>query len=246
MIFNYDGLKIYYITKGKGNEDCPLIFLHGWEGSSLSFKYFFEKMGEKRFCINLDFPPFGNSSMLEKPLKVEDYANIIIKLLKSLNVEKVDIVAHSFGGRVAIYLASQTLLVNKMLLTGCAGLKKRSFLKWFKIKKFKFLSFLARRGLYDIDKLKSFGSEEYKKLNPVMKQTFTNIVNYDQKKQLCKIKCPTLLVWGSLDKETPFYFTKIFKNNIKECEVIKFEKSGHFAYLENVKLFLYILLSFFC
>ena len=39
----------------------------------------------------------------------------------------------------------------------------------------------------------------------VMKKTFSNIVNYNQIKQLKKINVSTLLVWGTLDKETPFY-----------------------------------------
>ena len=59
------------------------------------------------------------------------------------------------------------------------------------------------------------------------------------------INVPTLLVWGSLDKETPFYFTKIFKKNIKDCEVIEFKNCSHFAYLEKPDLFLKILLSYF-
>ena len=64
--------------------------------------------------------------------------------------------------------------------------------------------------------------------------------------ELCKIKAPTLLIWGNLDKETPFYFTKIFKKNIKDCEVIIFEKCGHFAFLEKPHLFLNIIKSFCC
>jgi len=79
-----------------------------------------------------------------------------------------------------------------------------------------------------------------------MKQTFKNIVNYDQTNQLSKIEVSTLLVWGTLDKETPFYFTKIFKKHIKDCEVIKFKNCSHFAYLERPALFLKILLSYFC
>ena len=74
-----------------------------------------------------------------------------------------------------------------------------------------------------------------------MKKTFINIVNYNQTSCLKEIQVPTLLIWGTLDKETPFCFTKIFKKNIKDCEVIKFKKCGHFAYLEKSGLFLKIL-----
>ncbi|MBQ3213902.1 MAG: alpha/beta hydrolase [Clostridia bacterium] len=246
MKFYYKNIKIYYKTKGKGQEDCPLLFLHGWEGSTKSFDYFFEKLSKHRFCVNVDFPPFGLSSMPKEELTLADYAEIIKKLIKNLNAKRVDIVAHSFGGRVAIFLASQTNNINKMLLTGCAGLKKRSMLKFFKVQKYRCLKFLSKINIYSKQKLLKYGSEEYKKLNPIMKKTFINIVNFNQISQLKKINVPTLLIWGTLDKETPFYFTKIFKKHIKDCEVIKFKNCSHFAYLEKPNLFLNILLSYFC
>ena len=246
MILKYKKINIFYEIKGKGQDDCPLLFLHGWEGSTLSFKYFYDKLTQKRRCITLDFPPFGKSQEPKEPFLLTDYVQIIICLLKKLKIEKIDIVAHSFGGRVAIYLSSQTKLVNKMLLTGCAGIKKRSFIKFLKVKKYKCLKFLSTINLYPKDRLKRLGSSDYKKLSPAMKQTFKNIVNYDQTNQLSKIEVSTLLVWGTLDKETPFYFTKIFKKHIKDCEVIKFKNCSHFAYLERPVLFLKILLSYFC
>lgn len=246
MNFYFKDIEIYYKTKGKGQENCPLLFLHGWEGSTKSFDYFFEKASDYRFCVNIDFPPFGLSTMPKQSLHISDYAKIIELLLVKLKVKKVDIVAHSFGGRVAIFLAAQTNLVNKMLLTGCAGLKKKSFLKFFKVQKYKCLKFLSKMHIYSKDKLCKYGSEEYKRLNPIMQQTFINVVNYNQVNQLDKIRAPTLLIWGSLDKETPFYFTKIFKKHIKDCEVVEFKNCSHFAYLEKPQLFLNILLSYFC
>lgn len=243
MIFNYNNLSIYYEDYGIKNTD-PVLFLHGWEGTSLSFKYFADNLSSKKRCINLDFPPFGNSSMPTTPQTVKDYANIVHSLLKHLNIQKINIVAHSFGGRVAIELATKTRIVKSLLLTGSAGIKKRSLKKFFKILKYKFLKFLSKLKLYNKNKLQNFGSKEFKKLNPIMKQTFINIVKYNQTKLLKQILIPTLLVWGTNDKETPFYFTKIFKKNIKDCEVIKFENCSHFAYLERPKLFLNILLSF--
>ena len=245
MIVNYKNIKIYYKIYNKQNNSFPVLFLHGWEGSIASFDYFCKKLSKTKTVFNLDFPPFGKSSSPLRPLTIEDYANIVIAILKANKIRKVDIVAHSFGGRVAIYLASTTNFVNKLLLTGCAGIRKKSFKSFFKIKKYKCLKFLSKIKMYPKHKLNEMGSEEYKKLSPVMKHTFTNVVNYDQTKQLSKIASPTLLVWGSLDKETPFYFTKIFKKNIKDCEVIEFENCSHFAYLEKPDLFLKILLSYF-
>ena len=210
MIFKFKDIDIYYEDYGIKSKE-PILFLHGWEGSHLSFKFFSDKLSSVHRCINLDFPPFENSSMPTYPLTVDDYSNMVFELLKALKIEKVNIVAHSFGGRVAINLAAKTKIVKSLLLTGCAGIKKNSVKKKIKIYNYKFLKFLTKIKIYPKSKLNNFGSPEYKKLNPIMKQTFKNIVNYNQINLLKKIEVPTLLVWGTNDQATPFYFTKIFK-----------------------------------
>lgn len=248
MIYKYKNIKVHYRVLGKQNlnKNIPILFLHGWGGSTKSFEYFAKKLSETNTCILIDFPPFGKSSEPLQPLNIFDYTLLTNNILNIFSIEKVNIVAHSFGGRVAIELNSyNSKRINKMLLTGCAGIKKKSFTKFFKILKYKFLKCLCKLKLYKKSKLSKFGSSDYKCLSNTMKITFKNIVNYNQKNKIKNIKCPTLLVWGKFDKETPFYFTKIFKKHIKDCEVICFENCSHFAYLERTNNFLAIMQSFF-
>ncbi len=244
MIYSYKKIKVYYnLFNETYRETIPILFLHGWGMNGSCFNYFCKNLPSK-MCITIDFPPFGYSKEPKTSLNLQDYTDIIVRLLKKLNLQKVDIVAHSFGGRIAIQLSSTTNYVNKLLLTGSAGIKNKSFKKFLKVKKFKFLKFLAKIRLFPYKKLNNYGSKDYKNLSPIMKETFKNIVNYDQTYLLSKISAPTLLIWGRLDKETPFYFTKIFKKHIKDCEVIAFEKCSHFAFLEKPQLFLNIIKSF--
>lgn len=244
MIFNYKNVEIYFEYTCVNVENPTILFLHGWGGSTKSFEIFRNKL-EGFNTILVDFPPFGKSGSPKGEWDVKTYANMIECLLVYVNVCKVYIVAHSFGGRVSLELASKNKnLILKMLLTGCAGIKKRSFNTKLKIIKYKFCKFLCRIKLKDYASLKNMGSEDYVLLNENMKKTFNNIVNYDQKHLLKKIKCPVLLFWGDKDKQTPFYFTKIFKRHIKDCGVIK-TKGSHFAYLENLGLFFKVLHTFF-
>lgn len=243
MILEYKKIKIYYEITNKQAKGTPILFLHGWEGSTLSFSFFANSINRK--CILVDFPPFGKSSSPQTPLYVKDYKEMVCALLKYLRIKKVFIVAHSFGGRVAIEISATTKIVKRMILTGSAGLKKKSLKKIIKQLTYKFQKFLSKINLYPILKLQKKGSSDYQKLTPQMKKTFINIVNYDQKKILNSILAPTLLVWGNLDKETPFYFTKIFKKHIKDCEVVVFNGHGHFAYIEKPQIFLKIITNFF-
>ncbi|MBO5502339.1 MAG: alpha/beta hydrolase, partial [Clostridia bacterium] len=60
------------------------------------------------------------------PWGVPEYAAQVKALLDSLAFSKINVVAHSFGGRVAIELASTyPELIEKLLITGGAGLRKQ-------------------------------------------------------------------------------------------------------------------------
>lgn len=245
MIYNFFGIEVNYIIikAEKNNDKPPILFLHGWGGEVRSFSAYAQKI-KNRDCILVDFPPFGKSGQVIFPLSTKLYAKMIVGLIKSLKIDAVSIVAHSFGGRVAIEMSKIGLNIDKMLLTGCAGIKKRSMVSCFKIVKYKVVKFLCKIHILKPEILKQFGSSDYKNLNNIMKQTFNNIISYDQTKDLKKINCPVVLFWGKNDKDTPFYFTKIFKKHIKDCGVVS-TNGGHFAYLQSPSLFLEVMFAFF-
>ncbi|MBQ3047493.1 MAG: alpha/beta hydrolase [Clostridia bacterium] len=249
MIYSFEGVDVNYQlvnfnkkTKQKGL--LPIVFLHGWS-CSLKHFMFCAKNLKNHPCVLIDFPPFGKSKPLLSVWSVKDYTRLVINLCLHLNILKANFVAHSFGGRVAIELASKTSIVNKMILTSSAGINKRRLKIKIKEIFFKFKKFLFKLKLYPQSKLQKAGSEDYKKLSPLMKQTFVKIVNYNQTNLLNKIIAPTLLFWGKQDKETPFYFTKIFKKHIKDCEVISFNNLGHFAYMQKPSTFIKVIDYFF-
>ena len=57
---------------------------------------------------------------------VKDYADGVLELMDKLNIEKATLVGHSFGGRVAIYIAAKyPEKVEKLVLVDSAGIKPR-------------------------------------------------------------------------------------------------------------------------
>lgn len=65
-----------------------------------------------------------------------------------------------------------------------------------------------------------------------MKKTFQNILKEDLKYYLSYISQETLIIWGSLDKDTPLKDGKLIKQKIKNSEIIIYPKAKHFTYLE--------------
>lgn len=239
----YKNTTINYEVSGNGKK--YILFLHGWGGSTDSFLGVIKRFEDNYTCINVDFPSFGKSEEPQTPWTVQDYALMILKLLRELNVDKVNIVCHSFGCRVAIYIAALTSIVDKLVITSGAGIKPRKSIRQrINILKYKFAKIKVKLRLQPSSVLQNYGSKDYRKLTPVMRQTFKNIVNFDQTTMLKHIKCATLLIWGKNDTQTPLYMARIMNKNIKDCALIVYN-GGHFVYLEQFNNFCVVVNKFF-
>ena len=166
---------------------------------------------------------------MDYPYSLDDYIKEVKEKLKENNIKKPHIIAHSFGARIALKLA----FFDKMVITGGAGLKpKKTLKKVIKRWLFKFLKIFLPK-----ERLKGFYSKDYNSLSPVMQKSFVKIVNEHLDGRLSKIENKTLLIYGSLDKETPLYMAKRFNKNIKNSSLFVIKGAGHFCFVEKPDLF---------
>ena len=238
-------MTINYRIRHNKNTDHFLLFLHGWGGSLDSFKGVEDVLVKNGFStINMDFPGFGHSDLPSNDFTLNDYKEIVVEILNNEKIDKVSVFGHSFGGRVAILLASETDFVDKLILIDSAGIKPRfNLIKWFKIRKYKFLKWCNKKLKTKFD-LSKFGSEDYKAIPKELKQVFNNIVNLDLTKKLKNIKAKSLIVWGERDKSTPLYMAKKINRNIQNSSLVIYKNCGHFSYIENFNEFCNLTITF--
>lgn len=253
MIFEYNGVKLYYEISGEGEQN--VLLLHGWGGSTQSWLPVARDLSAKKRVINLDFPGFGKSSEPPVPWSVTEYRDSILALLSELKIEKTELIAHSFGGRVALMLNEMNpALIARQVLTGCAGLidteTAGSGSALHALSKF-YDNGLSRKLLGDrgVDRIKNlvrshFGSADYKSASPMMRECFQRVVKQDLSSCLKSIAAPTLLIWGQNDTATPLWMGKRMEQEIADAALIVFENSGHFAYLEQYARFIAIVKQF--
>lgn len=224
MKFVYNGLPVHYYLHGRKNEK-PTLLLHGWGSSSEVFNGLVESFPEK-FFVAVDFPPFGKSSTEPCLWTIFSYASMVMSLCEHLGIHEVDILGHSFGGRIAILLSSIGCLnVHSCILVDSAGMKSKFSLKsHIKVLKYKTLKFFRKN-------VEGYGSVDYQALSPCMKGVFVNIVNTFLEPYLPKISAQTLIVWGKDDQETPLYMAKRLKRKIKNSR-LTILNGGHFVFLD--------------
>ncbi len=245
MEITIGGVACHYIQEGEGQD---VLLLHGWGGSVDSWLPVRNFLKARCRVTVLDFPGHGGSGFPpESGWSVTEYCAFTAELIERLGIAGCDLVAHSFGGRVALLLASsRPELVGRLLLTGCAGLKPRRgakyYVKTYAFKLLKRLTYLAPGGAKLRQRLSGrFGSADYRALTPGMRATFVKVVEQDLGPCLPAIRAETLLVWGRNDTATPLYMGERMEREIPGAALIVLEDAGHFAYLDQCGDFLRIL-----
>ena len=252
------GAKVDVYESGCGERS--VLLLHGWGCSAQLMESVQHALDTSMHVVSLDFPGHGRQGAAlppPQPCGVPEYMEMTAQLIRKLKLAPCDIVAHSFGARVAILLAATyPELVGRMVFTGGAGVKKPASGKLSaKTRLYKGL-----RGAMDVAEkthlfgslpekgrealVQKFGSPDYRALTPEMRKTFNKVIAQDLTEELSRIRASTLLFWGAEDTETPLWMAKVMEEKIPDAGLIVENGAGHFAYLERNPLFLRVVRSF--
>lgn len=255
MEMQISGVNMHYEIAGSGEK--RVVLLHGWGCSTKLMKPVEEHLAKDMTVMSVDFPAHGESGRPPEPWGVPEFAACLKELLQRTDFLPCSVIAHSFGGRVTIELASRdAALFERIILTGAAGVKAPSTGKASKrtttYKRLKACAELLRKtrifaGLADKwqeSLVQKYGSKDYAALDPEMRKTFVKVVNYDQTEKLGAIRNSTLLVWGDRDTETPLWMGQKMEKEIPDSALIVLEGGTHFAYLEHAGRFNAIARSF--
>lgn len=247
MLTNIDGTNVYYEIAGKGKQ---VLLLHGWGVDMSSFSPLIDFLQKDYKVIAFDFPGFGKSDPPKTTWDVGSYSAFLASFIKQTGLARTDIIAHSFGARVAIKLAvDQPDMINKLILVNGAGIKPRRTFKYH------FKTFLAKTvkiaskilGNPD-NKLKEkiyhyIGSSDFQNAGP-MRNTFIKVISENLQSSLKRIMAPTLLIWGENDKDTPIYMGKIMEKEIRDAGLVILKNAGHYSYLDQFRQFCIVINNF--
>ena len=252
MNTDIDGVGVNCRIQGEGPW---LLLLHGWGADLRCFDRIFKDLSSSFKVAALDFPGFGLSDDPPTEWGVGDYADFVAKFMDKSGIDRATVLGHSFGGRVAIKLASAPATagrIEKLVLTGSAGLLRkstfrgriRSMVRAFLRGVFRF-SGLGRLFPALKERLgRRFASRDYLAATPLMRKCLIKVVREDLAGLLPLIKAPTLLVWGADDTETPVADGFRMRSLIPGARLEVLENAGHFAFLNHPERFSELLREF--
>lgn len=95
-------IELAYARRGKG---APLVLLHGFPLDHHLWDEVTPLLQDTFDLILPDLRGFGESTTVDTPYTMDDYASDIAGLLDQLGIQKAGIVGHSMGGYVALAFA---------------------------------------------------------------------------------------------------------------------------------------------
>jgi len=218
------GLTIVHTAMGDGS---PVVFIHGlgsyipaWNKNLLPLSKHFR-------CIAIDLPGYGKSSKSLHPGTMDYYAEVVIKLMDKLGINKFNICGHSMGGVIALKLAIEfPERVDKLFLSAPGGAETYSEDEKLLVENFisterminnddkqirnnvmvNFHHFPLDAQFMISDRIAIRKAGEFPLHAEIIARSASGVINSDVPFRLSGVKSKTMIIFGDNDKMIPNRF----------------------------------------
>lgn len=252
---------VYYEEQGTGQ---PVIFLHGVWCSSRFFRPQLEKLDGQCRAIALDFRGHGRSSMTPAMHTVNQYAADLNDFINRLELKKPILVGWSMGALVMWSYMQQFGTQNTkgavLIEQGPCDFKYddhpdapiglemlRDWMQLIQTDRSSVVKTLLGLMLHKKPARDDFDwMYEEMTLAPesIASTIFFNQALADFRKTVTEFSIPTIVCWGADETLLPLEIGKKLAQQIKNAELVIFEKSGHIPQIEEPEKFNQVLTRF--
>ena len=227
-----------------GDGEPTVLALHGWQRTHRDFAPVFAPdgpiagaqdpaMGAAPTAVALDLFGFGSTPAPPEPWGSGEYASHLLPLFEQPGAlaERVVLVGHSFGGGVALHLATMVPdRIERLVLTGVPlfrgqGGRARPAMAYRVVRR------LRRMGLVGEDRLEGmrarFGSPDYRAAQGVMRPVLVRVLAETYVEQMAAVACPVDLVWGEDDGEVPLEVATRAQGLFPTARLVSLPGVGH-------------------
>ena len=260
-----DSLIIAYKEQGEGRK--TFLMVHGLGGNLTHWNNNFTK---NQHCIAIDLPSYGLSTMRNfqpKPDLLDFYAETILAFIQKKKLRNVVLIGHSMGGQIAIITALKNhKSIKKLILVSPAGFETfedseaKALMSFAKPETFKnqneaMVRMGFKRNFYEMptsaemliqDRLMIAKCENFNPYFQVVASGVKGMLEHPVRKELNKIKIPTLVIFGENDELIPnkFLHKSLIINQVADIgkdipnsKIVLIPKAGHLLMYEQSQFF---------
>ncbi len=242
---------LHYIDMGSGE---PLVMVHGFADSTYTWHKNVRALIAAGFrLIMVDQPGLGRSDIPPEPYvySIENQADAILKLIEHLGLTRFNLMGHSMGGGIVLYIGLQKPSAVKTVVAidpACFPPPMRLKMTYPLVRYLASLLAgrwsveLALKDVYfDNSKVDAVLVEEY--FRPMQKDGYWKILAALQKQYFSaaydrmtesygSLRMPLLIIWGEQDKWLPMDFGSQLHTCIPGSEFVTIANCGHNTHQE--------------
>ncbi|TFG27809.1 MAG: alpha/beta hydrolase [Promethearchaeota archaeon] len=236
-LLKYKDKNIFYQIKEAETEKWILL-IHGSGGNSHTWNNQLTQLDTNSNLVAIDLPSHDQSDTFSE-LSLELYVDVVKTLINNLNVKEVILAGHSLGGAVILsYYFKYPSEVSALILIGTGARLRVSpiILNSLKTNFQEFLDGLPMGGFYrktPKEIINQYLAETSKIAPEVTYQDFKICDEFDVMDKIRLINVPCLIICGTEDRLTLPKYSKFFKENIENSEMVLINNAGHFIMLEK-------------
>lgn len=254
-----DGVRVHYreVKPPDGEWTETIVFVHGYAGGLVSWLYAQPALGARYRTISLDLKGFGLTDKFAGDYSTTTEADLVVKVMDALDVDRAHLVAHSWGCAVALDVASRYPdRVDKLVLA--SGFvypdQLNGFLRWSQVPgvgevlytlfyneqleaRYTWSYFEPERHVT----VKGFDYlHEFQASPGVVAAALAVVRGMDLEAlgpRLGRVDKPALLVWGEQDRVSPPRYGERLVTDLPRARLVKLARSGHSVMIERAGTF---------
>ncbi len=259
-----NGIRTNYLESGSGGETVVLI--HG-SGPGVTgyanWRLVLPVLGENFKCYALDLVGFGYSERPEGvEYSVQTWADQTVGFIKAMGIEKCHLIGNSFGGAIALRIATQHPdLVDKLVLMGSMGVhfeigdgldtvwgyegtieSMRKVLDYFAYSRELINEELAQVRFKA--SMEPGFHESFSAMFPAPRQRWVEAMCTDED-EISKLDHRTLIVHGREDQVIPISTALRLDQLLDNADLVVFSHCGHWSQIERTADFTRLVRDFF-
>lgn len=217
-----DGFRIRYQEAGQG---APLVSLHGAGGMRISRAH--ALLAEQSRVIAFEVPGFGHSPPNERSQSMPELARTMAQAMANLGLERFNLMGHSFGGTLALWLAvQQPERIQALVLVAPAAIRPAGE--------------RPRRGLSPEERMALLYAHPERQApmpppDPAIlakQQALVSRVSGPARDETLEsrlpgLQIPVLVLFGTLDRVIPPEMGRLYCEKLPNCHLVLVYDAGH-------------------
>jgi pimeloyl-ACP methyl ester carboxylesterase len=245
-----DGMELHWTERGSGS---PVVVLHGLADSQLTWASVTARLAQRYRVIGLDLPGCGLSGRPDASYSLDWQARRVASWLDHVGLKTIDVIGHSYGGGVAMWLLLyRAASIRKLALVAPGGLGLK-VCRWLRLAAlFGFLEPGGQRLIGPITRLLTYrygnllsaeDRERLVRMNSVpgtgraFGRTVRDVINWRGQSRLFSQRAheidqlPSIaLFWGEHDRVIPISQGEALCAALDNCSLWRLPNAGHFLH----------------